>query len=82
MPSDGRATHHEAVLLLTAGSVLATWAYTAAAWRRLLTCASPITCFQQSATTPRLAALGCEDGSLLLLDLVAAKVQWWKGVGS
>jgi hypothetical protein len=69
------ATHDESVLLASAGSTVALWQYKCTAdWKQLHNLRSNITCMQQSATDPRLLAVGCADASMCLYDMLLHKV--------
>jgi hypothetical protein len=69
------ATHDENMLLAAAGSAVAFWPYkSTSAWRYLHNFKANITCMQQSATEPRLLAVGCADASLHLFDMLLQKV--------
>lgn len=70
------------MLLAVAGSTVAFWPYKVAGeWKGLHSFKAPITCMQQSATEPRLLAVGCADASLHLFDMLLCKVgrQAWTG---
>lgn len=69
------ATHDESMLLAAAGSAVAFWPYKITAeWKCLHNFRANITCLQQSATEPRLLAVGCADASLHLFDMLLHKV--------
>ena len=70
------ATHDESTLLAAAGSTVAAWHYRSSAeWKALHTFKANVTCMQQSATEPRLLAVGCADASLHLFDMLTRKVR-------
>ena len=66
--------HDISMLLVAAGASIHYWSYGAGRSGVVHSFRSAITCCQQSATEPRLLAVGCADGSLALYDLAARKV--------
>jgi hypothetical protein len=69
------ATHDENMLLAAAGSAVAFWPYKSTSeWKCLHNFKGNITSMQQSATEPRLLAVGCTDASLHLFDMLLRKV--------
>ena len=69
------ATHDESTLVAAAGSTVAFWQYKCADWKCLHSFRSNITCMQQSATEPRLLAVGSADASLQMFDVLLRKVR-------
>lgn len=70
------ATHDESTLITAAGSTVAIWPYKCTAqWKSLHSFRDGITCMQQSATEPRLLAVGCADASLHMFDMLLRKVR-------
>jgi len=59
---------------VVAGNFIAYWAFRQGRHSTLATFRSPISALQQSATEPRLVAVGCDDGSLHIYDLLARRV--------
>lgn len=69
------AIHDENTLLAAAASSVTYWHYKCTAdWKPLHNFRSAVKCMQQSATEPRLLAVGCADASLQLFDMLLHKV--------
>lgn len=70
------AAHDECTLLAAAGSTVAYWPYKQTGeWKALDSFPATITCMQQSATEPRMLAVGCADASLHLFDMLPHRVR-------